>query len=335
MSDEKTVLSVVVPIYRVEKYLKKCIEALLSDIPSSVEIILVDDGSDDGCPEICEEYAKKHKEIRVIHKKNGGLSSAVREGVLTSRGEYIGFCDGDDYVADGYAREILKVVREHSPDVIYFDYNTLKNGELEKKASGRVDISDSFYKMEQCKSIKDLYMRRNGLSPCRWNKAIKREYAFMTLQYYDTGARIGEDILFTAPVIYRMRSFYYIKKPLINYNVNDGSMTLNFNKRYLDNFYLVFDCLKEMFEEDRAFLGYINYINMRTFVNSVSKSHTEGKARYLSLVFRNEEFKSRIEWTDKKQLSLPDKIILSCMKKGWAYPLILISLVYRASKWLR
>ena len=92
-------ISVIVPVYKVEKYLHKCVESILNQKYTEIEIILVDDGSPDGCGAICDEYAKKDSRVKVIHKKNGGLSDARNAGLDISRGKYIAFIDSDDYVA--------------------------------------------------------------------------------------------------------------------------------------------------------------------------------------------------------------------------------------------
>ena len=93
---EKT--SVIVPIYKVEEYLHRCIDSIINQTYTNLEIILVDDGSPDNCPMICDEYAKKDSRIRVIHKKNGGLSDARNAGLEIATGEYIGFVDSDDWI---------------------------------------------------------------------------------------------------------------------------------------------------------------------------------------------------------------------------------------------
>ena len=91
-------ISVIVPIYKVEKYLQKCVDSILAQTYSNLEIILVDDGSPDRCGELCDEYAEKDGRIRVIHKKNGGLSDARNAGIDVAAGKYLAFVDSDDYI---------------------------------------------------------------------------------------------------------------------------------------------------------------------------------------------------------------------------------------------
>ena len=91
-------ISVVVPIYKVEKYLPQCIESIINQTYQNLEIILVDDGSPDNCPQICDDYAAKDKRIRVIHQPNGGLGKAYNNGIATAKGDYIGLVESDDFI---------------------------------------------------------------------------------------------------------------------------------------------------------------------------------------------------------------------------------------------
>ena len=120
-------LSFIVPVYNVAPYLRKCVDSLLAqDIPSSeYEIILVDDGSPDECPQICDEYAVAHSNIRVIHQENGGLSAARNVGIKEVKGEYICFVDSDDYWEANVLAELLEKVELEDLDVLRFNYQNV------------------------------------------------------------------------------------------------------------------------------------------------------------------------------------------------------------------
>lgn len=117
--------SIVVPIYNVEKFLDQCITSVLSQNYDNYELILVDDGATDDSGKICDTYALKNDHIRVIHKANGGLVSARRAGVMVAKGEYVGYVDGDDWVADNWLAEVDKVIMESHPDIV--EYNAFKS----------------------------------------------------------------------------------------------------------------------------------------------------------------------------------------------------------------
>ncbi len=105
MSDNP-LISVVIPVYKVEKYLRECVDSVINQTYKNLDIILVDDGSPDKCPAICDEYAEKDTRVRVIHRKNGGLSAARNSGIDIARGEYITFIDSDDYVSRVYVEQL-------------------------------------------------------------------------------------------------------------------------------------------------------------------------------------------------------------------------------------
>lgn len=111
---ENVKVSVIIPVYKVEKYLIRCINSIIGQTYKNIEIILIDDGSPDRCPIICDEYSKKDERIKVIHKKNGGLSSARNKGVDLSSGEYITFIDSDDFISEFYIEYLLKAVIENN-----------------------------------------------------------------------------------------------------------------------------------------------------------------------------------------------------------------------------
>lgn len=124
---ENIKLSFIVPVYNVEKYMRKCVDSLLAqDLPSSAyEIILVDDGSPDGCPQICDDYAAAHDNIRVSHQKNGGLSAARNAGLTVAKGEYVCFVDSDDYWEENLLGGLMEQIERENLDVLRFKYQNV------------------------------------------------------------------------------------------------------------------------------------------------------------------------------------------------------------------
>lgn len=119
-------ISVIVPVYKVEHSLSKCVESIRNQVYANLEIILIDDGSPDKCPELCDELASRDDRIIVIHKKNSGLSDARNAGIKISRGEYISFVDSDDYVEPTYISNMFALAQKHSADLVicsFFDEN--------------------------------------------------------------------------------------------------------------------------------------------------------------------------------------------------------------------
>ena len=119
-------ISVIVPVYNVEKYLRKCIESILNQTFREFELILVDDGSTDSSGKICDEYALKDSRIKVIHKENGGASSARNAGLDVAKGEYIGFVDSDDWIEMDMYGELYRLIKENNTDISVCGINNIK-----------------------------------------------------------------------------------------------------------------------------------------------------------------------------------------------------------------
>ncbi len=159
--------SIIVPIYNVEKYLKECVDSILTQTFTDYEIILVDDGSPDNCPLICDEYVKKDTRIRVVHKANGGLSDARNAGLEIATGKYIIFIDSDDFWDDKNAlMQLNDVIIKHNPDLITWRCKKFLQDKQEKITIGYDIVEDK--KQDFCEMIKS---RNMTVSACA--KAIK------------------------------------------------------------------------------------------------------------------------------------------------------------------
>ena len=119
---EKKIVSIIVPVYNVEKYLSKCLDSLIAQTYKNIEIIVVDDGATDSCPQICDDYKKKDSRIIVVHKENGGLSDARNEGLKYVSGDYISFVDSDDYVSPFYVEILINLAEERDADISICNY---------------------------------------------------------------------------------------------------------------------------------------------------------------------------------------------------------------------
>ncbi len=160
-------ISVIIPVYNVEKYLKKCVESVLSQTLKDIEIILVDDGSPDNCPIICDEYAKKDNRIVVIHKQNGGLSDARNAGMRIAKGKYIGFVDSDDYIEPDMFEKMYQIADKDGSDVVVcniwldYEYKNCKNSYWPLVANGSVSKDEIYNYMYKYPSyaVNKIYKR--------------------------------------------------------------------------------------------------------------------------------------------------------------------------------
>ena len=123
----KDLITVVIPVYNVERYLRKCIDTVCNQTYRNTQIILVDDGSNDGCGIICDEAARKDKRIVVIHKSNGGLSDARNRGIDIARGKYITFIDSDDYISEDYLEYLYGILKKNNAQISICGHIKTKN----------------------------------------------------------------------------------------------------------------------------------------------------------------------------------------------------------------
>lgn len=130
-------ISVIVPVYKVENYIDKCIQSILAQTYTDFELILVDDGSPDNCPKICDNYALKDERIRVLHKKNGGLSDARNEGTKIANGEFVTYIDSDDYVSEKYLETLVYLLNKYDADIAVTGINIFDEGGIPKLSSSK------------------------------------------------------------------------------------------------------------------------------------------------------------------------------------------------------
>ena len=255
MEQNKPLVSVVVPIYRIERYIGICIESLIRQTYQNIEIILVDDGSDDRCPAICDLYAKKDPRIKVIHKNNGGLVSARKTGVEQSKGEYIGYVDGDDWVAPGFIERMLNDALENDADVVcagftrdLYEQSVLIYNKYPVGVYRDGQLLDLKKKM-----FSDGKFYFPGITTYVWNKLFKRNVVYDVQINVDEKITIGEDAAVTYPAIMRSKCVCVTDCTLYHYRQREDSMlktSAGFDKEkkqlsalfdYLQNFASMYD----------------------------------------------------------------------------------------------
>lgn len=244
--------SIIVPVYNVEKYINKCVNSILEQTFTDFEIILVDDGSPDNCPAICDEYAKKDARVKVIHKKNGGLINARKSGLEIAGGEYIGFVDGDDWIEPDTYENFAKMIKKYAPDIVLSDFYFDNGKEL---ANSNQLFEQEFYDKSALKE--KLYPKmlfsgiyyKFGVNPCCWSKVYKKELIEKNLPQVDGRIKMGEDAAFTYPCLLDAESAATVKKPSYHYIQNPQSMTNSYNKDLKNIIFLPYERIKEKCRE--------------------------------------------------------------------------------------
>lgn len=337
-------ISVIVPVYNVEELLPRCIDSILAQTKTNIEIVLVDDGATDRSGKICDEYAAEDGRIRVIHKKNGGLTSAWKAGAKAAKGAYLGFVDSDDWIdADMYERMWESAVKYDSDVVVcglVFDY---ENPELEK----RKEISDFGKEYYNCQELRKIYpsLINDGrffgrrLQPARVTKLYRRELVERNIPLCRDEVSVGEDMQLTMPVLLDAQSMSVVQEFYpYHYWFNQNSMTGKYDLNYLDKIKVMENRLKEISAEkgiyDFApqitgdFLG-LAVIGMK---NSVVRG-TGGWKEAMESIRKycdDEKVREALRTHQMNRLPLTIKVFLTLMKaKAYVMCYVIIKLFFK------
>lgn len=221
-------ISVIVPVYKAEEYLPQCVESILGQTFSDLELLLIDDGSPDGSGIMCDEYAGQDSRVRVIHKENGGVSSARNAGLDAATGEYIAFVDSDDYI-DACMYEKMMAEAERGTELVMCD---CMKEYPDRRELYTHDIRGGYYDRQQLETeyFPHLLIMENVEYPATISNCLllfRRELA-KDVRYL-TGVRYSEDLLFGAQLLYRANSFCYLKgQSFYHYRMNPTSATHKF-----------------------------------------------------------------------------------------------------------
>ena len=244
-------VSIIIPVYKVEAYLDRCVESVVNQTYENLEIILVDDGSPDSCPQMCDKWAEKDNRIKVIHKENGGLSDARNKGVDASTGDWIYFLDSDDYIEKNAIEKMMSAAVENSADMAVSMYYEIKKGMItEYHCSDSVEImSPEEYMIklyETDLAEKDYFLLVALVISC--NKLIKRK-CFGSLRFPE--GKLHEDEFTTYKLCFACDKIVFIDTRFYYYEQRDESIVYNRNKK--ENFvYLDALCERlEYFEKGR------------------------------------------------------------------------------------
>lgn len=224
--------SVIVPVYKVEKYLTACIESVLGQSFSDFELILVDDGSPDSCPQICDDYAAKDSRIKVVHKENGGLASARKAGIKIAEGEYVFNLDSDDAIVSDTLEFAHKAICETNCDIVSFGYKWVDDSGTPTGFTND-GIDEGFYNRERIeKEIFPRLLMNENMEHIAYylaGKAVRRELLLPNQLAVDEKISLGEDLCCTLLCYLEAKSAYLTKKEAYLYTRNEASISKKFN----------------------------------------------------------------------------------------------------------
>jgi len=212
-------ISVIVPVFKVEKYLKKCVDSIINQTYKNLEIILVDDGSPDGSPQMCDEYMNIDSRIKVIHKKNGGLSSARNAGLRVANGEYIGFVDSDDYIAPNMYEKLFNCIIETHSDLVIGNYKFVDEAGLPIQQQTESPIKDEL--LTGYEALEKLNEDGWWYFITAWNK-IYRKSIFDEIKFPE--GKLHEDVFVAHEIFTRCEKIVTMQEILYLYVQRQGSI---------------------------------------------------------------------------------------------------------------
>lgn len=323
-------VSIIVPIYKVEKYLSKCIDSIITQSYSNLEIILINDGSPDNCGNICDDYSRKDNRIQVIHKKNGGLSDARNEGLKIASGEYISFIDSDDYIDKDFYKILVDLIKSNNADVAQCAYkkttendnldykiNTLEEKKNDNISLHNLDILNSLYGTEKYTVIWNV-----------WNKLYKRE---LLRNIYFPKGKLHEDVFTTYKILYRAKTLVSTNKQLYFYTQRATSIMGRFNVKHLDvlEAYVeqVYFYDKKGLKELKRKAANILEITIKASIVRVLNSNINDKEQILDNLINF--YKENTKLFDRNNRNLKQNIVYVLIKISPSY---LIKSLYRLFK---
>lgn len=221
-------ISVIIPIYQVEKFLNKCIESVISQTYKCLEILLIDDGSKDNCPKICDQYAKEDKRIKIIHKENGGLSDARNMGIKNAKGDYIFFLDSDDWVDQRIISHLYMLIKKYDADIAECQYEKVYKEDAIINNEDKEEIK--VYTPKE--SLENLITERSGNRVVSWNKLYKKKL-FNQIEF--PMGKIHEDEYTTYKLLYQCKKIVVTNLKFYYYRQRENSIiSEKFNPKRLD-----------------------------------------------------------------------------------------------------
>lgn len=218
-------ISVIIPVYKVEKYLCRCVDSVLEQTYTNMEIILVDDGSPDNCPVMCDEYARQDSRVKVIHQENAGLSGARNAGIDMAQGQWLAFVDSDDYLAADFLERLYQACVDTGSSLSVCRWEYVRGETIPEHGTGETRVYTGR------EMLANLYVPDGAYFVVAWNKLYRKEL-FEDIRY--PLGRIHEDEATTYRIYDKVRKAAYVDRSLYGYFVTPVSITRGFNPKRMD-----------------------------------------------------------------------------------------------------
>ncbi len=305
-------ISVIVPVYNSEKYLEKCLESIINQTYKKLEIILIDDGSIDESGKICDEYAKKDSRIKVIHKKNEGVSAARNQGLEIATGEYIAFVDSDDWIEEEMYEEMIEQAKINNADIVrcaqIFEYSN------KSVKDENVLIDNSYIDVKSDKSYFINLILDCGVMPSFFLLLIRKDIVDKFNIRFNNELIIGEDLLFVLTLLCNIDVMYIYKKFFYHYNIHEQSAmnSMNKNAQNSKNLLILYNEINNLLEKNDINMleKTSRYIFYRIYYRIADTVIYEKNKSIIEYFINNDVFNNLIGNVDKNKLSIFGKVFL-------------------------
>ena len=309
-------VSIIVPVYNVEKYIRKCLDSLINQTLRDIEIIIVDDGSPDHSPEIIDEYAAGDSRIKVIHKENGGVSRARNDGLAQADGEYVFFCDSDDWLENDAMEQMYSSAMENHADVVIsdfceakednFEYRHVFSNEFVAHDPAVIQVIQNTVFPKGYSALSSSAFKRGYCLGAPWHHLIRRSLITDNGLYFDPYVKgIFDDGIFMLNVFEHAKNVSYIAKNTYYYRIVSGSLTHKYNPSILDTYDRIYERISEFskkYNKDHSFtqayyvrvLYYLNKALSVCFMNKHNDKSDSERFKEFVLTAQREPYQTAI-----------------------------------------
>lgn len=273
---KKKQISIIVPIYNSERYLKRCLDSIINQSYKDIEIILVNDGSTDDSLFICKSYQKIDNRVKIIDKLNEGLVRARKTGINVSEGELIAFVDSDDWIDENFIEILMKQLEKNNADIVCSGAIAEKNygveywyGSIAEGVYFGENINELYNNMLSTSSFYNF-----GILPNVWNKLFKKQILVKIYEHVNDNITYGEDAAAVYPALLEAKKVVVIREAYYHYCIREDSMSFDKGKKLYDSLYYLFNTLKYFFEKSAYSSGlmeqlkrYIIFMDMHNMRN--------------------------------------------------------------------
>lgn len=326
-------VSVIIPVFKVEQYLKECVESIRKQTLNDIEIILVDDESPDGCPLICDYYAKEDPRIKVIHKKNGGLGFARNSGLDIATGEYVAFLDSDDYELRDTYETIYNLASSTNSDVVYYRFIDENNQSVDKKQEVFENERIRGLMLDMVANPPESKNERNvQVSSCLG--LYKRELLqIYNIRFHSERELISEDLIFNLDVLFKANKVLLTNHQFYFYRVTPNSLTHALRRdRHSRNKQFYNYISQKMAEmgfgergQQRCSRQFIGYTRSTIFIICRSNMSFSEKREWTLEICNDDIWNNICQSFPYNRLPLKYRIFFICMCKRQFTPMLLMS----------